>query len=331
MGINVNKIKEMKNLRKGYSLQDGVTKLYILPPFEGNDFPWVEFYMHYNINGKKFGLSCTNLNKNSIYRTPKFSEELTKRDKKLSKVCYICSRNNTIKTDTRLQFLLPVLPLAYKPRGSDQFYDLKVGFILLKAPKMIIQPLIDIIDSYGDISDPKRATFITVNRTGQDQQTNYQVMVDPETSMKPHCFSKENIDLINKNLVSGGALDPYVKLSYYYKDYDEQRMLLNGVEIEKEDVIPKVEYEQNIPLEVNSSDISIPQSQVNPIGEDLGDSFDFSPEPSLAANEEPPVIYEEETGEVIEIPKAPVKTPISQNPGVKDLVSKLNSMKRGKK
>lgn len=331
MGINVAKIKEIKNLKKGYSLQDGVTKLYILPPLEGADFPWTEFWMHYNINGKKLWGSCINLNKNPIYRTPQFAEELTKRDKKLSKICYICSRSNTIKTDTRLQFLLPVLPLSYKPIGSDQFYDLKVGFNLIKAPKVIIQSLIDIIDNYGDISDPKRAVFIMVNRTGKEQQTKYQVMVDPETSMKPHVFSKENIEVINKTLLPGGALDPLIKLSYYYKDYDEQRMMLNGVEIEKEEVLPECECEQTIPVEVNSSNISIPQPQVVSTGDELGDSFDFSPEPSLAGNEEPPVIYEEETGEVIETPKAPVKTPVTQNPGVRDLISKLNSMKRGKK
>jgi hypothetical protein len=209
MGLNVGKMKkyrqEKSNAGRGWTPDEGDTRLYIAPPQDGmsehemtDGFNFLDVVVHYGLGpmGKQ-GAGCLNPAQNPILKHPAMQKALKDAGVDVSGGCPVCEQlDGTSKDDPGLwqtdkdqameirrqsRYIWKIIPVEQRKSSSDDYTPAQPDKLLpYEVGKTVWEGICDVIADNGDITDPTDAKMIKLTRKGTGIQTKYNISLDRE-------------------------------------------------------------------------------------------------------------------------------------------------------
>jgi hypothetical protein len=249
MAVNLKRLKGKKeeaDAKRGgaeyYTVPVGETLMAITPPLPGDDLPFVETMVHYEVGDDNKMIVCLDEQRNPVLNDPRVQAILATRKKNIAEGCRVCREldagNEKAGRPAGGRYYFGVVPMKYRKssakkwREADDADELKI----LACGYTIWSGVTDVFINNGDISDPKAAILVRLVREGQGMKTKYTVSADADSIRAGGVqLSKPVRALISKQVQEGQAGDMYRLIGNTVRSSAEVDALVDGVPMEEKD------------------------------------------------------------------------------------------------
>jgi hypothetical protein len=248
MGVNLDAMKRQKaeaaSKRGGadyYTVPEGETLLYICPPLAGDDLPFVETFVHYDAGPEDKMTVCLDPERNPVLKDPRVQAVLAKRKKNIEAGCQACIRLDDgadVAREASSRYYWGIIPLKQRKdntkkwREADDADELRI----LACGYTVWSGIMDCFINNGDISDPKKAILVVVQRKGKGMSTTYTVTADSDSVRSGGiAMSKPVRALVKNQCIEGENGDLYRVIANSVKSSAEVHSIIEGVPLEDDD------------------------------------------------------------------------------------------------
>ncbi len=251
MGVNLDAMKKEKaeaaSKRGGadyYTVPEGETLLYICPPLPGDDLPFVETSVHYDAGPEDKMTVCLDPARNPVLLDDRVKAVLKKRNKNIEAGCQACIRLDDgadVARDASSRYYWGIIPLKQRKdntkkwREADDADELRI----LACGYTVWSGIMDCFINNGDISDPKKAILVVINRKGKGMSTTYTVAADSDSVRQGGvAMSKPVRALVAAQCVEGENGDLYRVIANSIRSSAEVHSIIEGVPLEEGEETP---------------------------------------------------------------------------------------------
>jgi len=286
---------DMGKMRKGYqdqqragefyNFEKGDTLLYIHPQCRQDDkyeptdgVNYVPVVVHYDVGKKKAMVVSHDVEINPIVEHPFVKRILKKKKVKLAKECPVkreiedggLDDDEADRSRAQTKYLWGATPISHRSDASEPWRKLEPKAAALLTGKTVYDGIMEVFFDNGDITDPKAAILVKVNRQGTKLKTKYKVAGDPDTLKKPMKLGKALRAILKKTMKEGGDLDLFKIVANMIKGEADIEAILAGVKTSEE---PDDDFDDD---DDDSDDDDEPDEDE---GEDSDDDDDDDDEP----------------------------------------------------
>lgn len=219
--------------------------LYICPPVHDEDpIPYVEAQAHFGLGpNKRMVINCDGLEGHapfvaalgrkplpggSVEEGPHYDWSTARAGWKVAERYAAKHRaNKRIQLKDRWYFGAVIIATRTHPHDEWDLEDAP-PYNVISAGKTIYEGITDAFFDVGDITDPDKAVFIKIRRTGQGLDTKYSVTTDTDTLRKPAQIDDDLWERLEALLVPNGDGDLYKLLAQFVRTAEQVEDILEG-------------------------------------------------------------------------------------------------------
>ena len=214
-------------------LKEGQTLFYICPPVhEEEPVPYAEGQMHFSIGPDKGVV----VNLEGLEECEPIVEALNKKGiswdaavEGWERCAELVARHGDEKRQgARNRWWFNVVVLGHRVSSRKPWDEPDPKVSILACGKKIYDGITDIFFDEGDITDPEKAIFVIVKRTGTGLDTEYTVKADTDSLKKPVELDDDLWDVIEAACLPGKANDLHAHLVSMVKTADQVEALWYG-------------------------------------------------------------------------------------------------------
>lgn len=246
MGVNLDRMRKAKeqadSKQRGgvefWQVPEGENLIYICPPFPGDELPFVETAVHYEVGPESKMAMCLDAERNPVLQDHRIKKLVAGRGKNYDDGCHACKKldegvNVAKKASSR--YFWPIIPLKYRKastkkwREADDADELRI----LSCGYTVWSGIMDVFINNGDITEPDKAILVRVVREGKGMTTKYTVTADADSVRAGGVsMSKAIKALIRNQIAEGESGDLYKIVSNMVRSSDEVEAMVEGVQLE---------------------------------------------------------------------------------------------------
>lgn len=223
-----------------YQVPVGENLIYVCPPLAGDELPFVETAIHYDVGPDKKMAMCLDEERNLVLKDDRIKAILSSKGKDISDGCQVCSRLDEgaqVGQEAQSRYYFAIVPLKFRKnvnkkwREADDVDELRI----LSCGYTVWSGITDIFINNGDISNPNQAILVSLVREGTGMKTKYVVSADADSVRAGGVkLSKSVRALIKKAIQEGETGDLYRIVGNSIRSSAEVHAMVEGVPLEED-------------------------------------------------------------------------------------------------
>lgn len=247
MGVNLDKMKRAKEEAASkmgsvdyWQIPVGESLLYVCPPLPGEDLPFVESGVHYDVGPDKKIATCLDEERNPVLKNPRVQRFLAEKGKDISGGCAVCrglDEGGRPGREMTSRYFFGVIPLKYRKSAMKSWREADDAdeFKILACGYTIWSGITDVFINNGDITDPSKAILIRLVREGSGMKTKYTISADTDSVRDGGVALSKNLRALVKKIAGEGEAGDLLRvISATIRSSSDVETLVTGVPMEEE-------------------------------------------------------------------------------------------------